>query len=125
MGGHDQSQARGDAQVVSLFGTTAPAWFRAKPSFRLLGPLAGAALVLLLAGCGAGTPAGSPPPTSLAPSTAAKSVSPLSPPVHLKVGVNQTLSESGLYIGLEKGYFRDEGLEVELTTLPSIQDMVP
>ena len=81
--------------------------------------------MLLLAGCGVGTPAGSPPPTSLAPSTAAKSVSPLSPPVHLKVGVNQTLSESGLYIGLEKGYFRDEGLEVELTTLPSIQDMVP
>ncbi len=88
--------------------------------------MAGIALALLLAGCGAASPpASARPPTNGATSAAPASVQPLSPPVHLKVGVNQTLSESGLYIGLEKGYFRDEGLEVELTTLPSIQDMVP
>jgi len=35
-------------------------------------------------------------------------------PASLKVGSSQTLGEIGLYVGIEKGYFRDLGLDVEI-----------
>src|SRR5262245_33410666 len=37
---------------------------------------------------------------------------PLSPPVPVKVGDAGTVAHRGIYIGLERGYFADEGLEV-------------
>jgi len=34
--------------------------------------------------------------------------------VQIKVGVLGLLTEAGVYIGLERGYFREEGLELDL-----------
>jgi NitT/TauT family transport system substrate-binding protein len=42
---------------------------------------------------------------------------PLSPPVSVKVGVTGLSGEIGLYLAQERGYFRDEGLDVELVSM--------
>jgi NitT/TauT family transport system substrate-binding protein len=44
---------------------------------------------------------------------------PLSPPVKLRVGIISALFDSGSLIAYTKGYFRDEGLDVEVVVLPS------
>src|SRR5262249_49304383 len=50
---------------------------------------------------------------------------PLSPPVNLKVGVLGLLTEAGMYIALEKGYFREEGLELELVPFARAAEQMP
>jgi NitT/TauT family transport system substrate-binding protein len=47
----------------------------------------------------------------------------LSPPVAVKVGDAGTVAHRGIYIGLERGYFADEGLEAEL--VPFAGDQIP
>jgi NitT/TauT family transport system substrate-binding protein len=44
---------------------------------------------------------------------------PLNPPVKLRVGIISALFDSGSLIAYTKGYFRDEGLDVEVVTFPS------
>ena len=46
-------------------------------------------------------------------------------PVKLTVGNLSSMSDAGIYIADKKGYFRDEGLAVTLTTFRSGADMVP
>ncbi len=46
--------------------------------------------------------------------TVPTAVQPLTPPVPVKVGTLGIGSEAAIYIAYERGYFRDEGLEVEL-----------
>jgi NitT/TauT family transport system substrate-binding protein len=96
----------------------------------IVAPILGLALV----GC-APTPPSSPPapPTSAAGQTAptaagvaaaplAATRAPLDPPVTVSVADNQTLATSDIYIALDKGYYKQEGLTIELTPLdiPSI-----
>lgn len=69
----------------------------------------------------ASAPASARPAASAAPavsgSVAAKpsaAVAPLNPPVKIKIGVIGLAPEAGIYIAAEKGYFKDEGLDVEI-----------
>src|SRR5574338_905728 len=50
---------------------------------------------------------------------------PLSPPVKVVVGTIGSASDIGFFIALERGYFKDEGLDVHLEFLQSAAKMVP
>ncbi len=50
---------------------------------------------------------------------------PLDPPVALKVGVIGALSDAGIYIAYEKGYFKEEGLDVELFGYKAAPQILP
>jgi ABC-type nitrate/sulfonate/bicarbonate transport system substrate-binding protein len=43
---------------------------------------------------------------------------PLNPPVTVRVGALSSISDSGIYIGVERGYYRDLGLDVQPETIP-------
>jgi ABC-type nitrate/sulfonate/bicarbonate transport system substrate-binding protein len=55
----------------------------------------------------------------------AAQVAPLNPPVTVRVGVQGSAANSPIYIGYERGYFRQEGLSLELTNLPSANELIP
>ena len=57
-----------------------------------------------------------PAPTPLS-ATASYTPAPLSPPVHLRVINSQVTSQLPVYLAFDRGYFKDEGLEVELVAL--------
>lgn len=67
----------------------------------------------------AGTPPGAIPATTPAPGAPP----PLSPPVAIKVGSQGTVAERGIFIALERGYFAEEGLAVDL--IPVRTDQIP
>lgn len=50
---------------------------------------------------------------------------PLSPRVALKVGVIGALSDAGIFIASDKGYFHDEGLDVELVPFKATPQILP
>jgi NitT/TauT family transport system substrate-binding protein len=50
---------------------------------------------------------------------------PLNPPIQVKVGAIGALSDAGLFIAYEKGYFRDEGLDVELISFKAAPQILP
>jgi NitT/TauT family transport system substrate-binding protein len=52
-------------------------------------------------------------------------VAPLSPPVTVRVGVQGSAANAPIYIGYERGYFRQEGLNLELINLPSANELIP
>jgi NitT/TauT family transport system substrate-binding protein len=64
--------------------------------------------------------------TSSAPSTPAgrATAAPLNPVVAVKVGVTGIAPEAAVYQALEQGYFRDEGLDVELILMRGITEQV-
>jgi NitT/TauT family transport system substrate-binding protein len=43
---------------------------------------------------------------------------PLDPQATVRVGLLQSISDSGVYIGYERGYYRELGLELQLETIP-------
>jgi ABC-type nitrate/sulfonate/bicarbonate transport system substrate-binding protein len=59
--------------------------------------------------------AGRPAAASLPP--------PLSPPVTVKVGLLSSISDSGVYIGFERGYYRELGLDLQLETIADPNSM--
>ncbi len=63
-------------------------------------------------------PAAQPATAATAPAGGAATAAPvpLNPPAQVKVGYIGTVAERGLFIGLERGYFAEEGLDVELVT---------
>jgi NitT/TauT family transport system substrate-binding protein len=48
-----------------------------------------------------------------APSASAYHPTPLNPPVQLQVGVVSSSSDGGIFIAIDKGYFQEEGLQIE------------
>jgi NitT/TauT family transport system substrate-binding protein len=68
-------------------------------------------------------PAGSAPTQSPAAPTAYRPTA-LVPPVSLRVGVIGGTSDAGIYVAYEKGYFRDEGLDVEIIPFTNSSDTV-
>ncbi len=89
----------------------------------------------MLAGCAApraepapagSAPASAPPPPAAAPASPAPAPSgPLSPPVAVKFGDLPATSNAGIYLALERGYFREEGLDVTLETFDSFERAMP
>ena len=56
---------------------------------------------------------------------AAAQTAPLSPRVPLKVGAIGAVSDAGIFIAQEKGYFKDEGLDVELVGFKAAPQILP
>jgi NitT/TauT family transport system substrate-binding protein len=56
-----------------------------------------------------------------APMTTEPSGPPLNPPMHLIVGDNQTLGVSDVYIALDRGYYQQEGLQIDTPQLGAPQ----
>src|ERR671932_249757 len=69
------------------------------------------AVVLLLLGLAAGC--------------APAAVQPLSPPVQMRVGAIGLSGEVGMFVAQERGYFQDEGLEVELVPFRGVAEALP
>jgi NitT/TauT family transport system substrate-binding protein len=69
----------------------------------------------------AGTPPQGAAPPAAGPTQGAPP--PLSPPVAIKVGSQGTVAERGIFIALERGYFAEEGLDVDL--IPVRTDQIP
>jgi len=94
-----------------------------------LGSLLVVMLVLaLVAGCAppAATPAAQPPAAPAAPAASSPAAAqPLSPPVQLRVGVIGLVGEVGMFVAQERGYFQDEGLEVELVPFRGVAEALP
>ncbi len=67
-----------------------------------------------IAGAGAAAPAAQP-----------AVVPPLSPPVALKIGGQGLIAELGIFDAIERGYFREEGLEVELVPFRATGEQTP
>src|SRR5712692_5946626 len=80
-------------------------------------------LLIVLAAC---QPAVAPTVPASAPPAGAPAAAPatgglpraLDPPVTVRVGALSSISDSGIYIGYERGYFRELGLDVQLETIP-------
>jgi NitT/TauT family transport system substrate-binding protein len=76
--------------------------------------------------------AGTPPAAANAeggssPSVAAVAPSrppPLAPPITIRSGDSQSGTLAGLYIGIEKGYFAEEGIAVEMVPLASLEPQI-
>jgi ABC-type nitrate/sulfonate/bicarbonate transport system substrate-binding protein len=51
-------------------------------------------------------------------------IQPLSPPVKVTVGLKQVTSDSGVLIGVAKGYYEELGIEIEMAQFATGQDMV-
>src|SRR5215212_3422875 len=75
---------------------------------------------------------GAPPAaanTAVAPSASAAAVAPsrpapLAPPITIRSGDSQSGTLAGLYIGIEKGYFAEEGIAVEIVPLASLEPQI-
>src|SRR5581483_12020226 len=50
---------------------------------------------------------------------------PLNPPVSISVALLRALSDAGVFVALEKGYFQEEGLTVDVITFGLPPDIIP
>src|SRR5438105_3056111 len=91
---------------------------------------------LALAACGApaaapSAPAGSgaaPPPPAAAPAASSaptQAAAPPGPPVQVKFATQRLSSDVAIYAAVEKGYFTEQGLDVELIDINTGQGSVP
>jgi len=60
-----------------------------------------------------------------AASPAAAQTAPLNPRVAIKLGAIGAVSDAGIFIAQEKGYFTDEGLDVELVGFKAAPQILP
>src|SRR5437899_2112275 len=84
-------------------------------------------LAALMVACG-GTAAPATVSSAAKPSTAPTSSyqpSALNPAVKLNVAGAGLVGEAGIYAAADKGYFRDEGLDVELLIMQQAADIIP
>ena len=88
-------------------------------SLTRLGPVLLVLVAVIAASCG---PASTPAPTSAAATTA--QATPVPQPAKLKVGVLGTTGDAPLYIAFEKGYFKEQNLDIEFVQFGSALDMI-
>ena len=62
---------------------------------------------------------------SIAAPAASAQTAPLNPRVALKVGAIGAVSDAGIFIAQEKGYFNDEGLDVEIVGFKAAPQILP
>lgn len=62
---------------------------------------------------------------SIAAPAASAQPAPLNPRIALKVGAIGAVSDAGIFIAQEKGYFRDEGLDVEIVGFKAAPQILP
>jgi NitT/TauT family transport system substrate-binding protein len=107
-----------------------------------------ASLIVGAAACGAAAPAAAPsdtasargataPSAALGASSAAPAASsqpgsapaaalpPLQPAVPVKVAFVQSIGNAGIYVALERGYFQEQGLDVETSNFRSTAEFMP
>jgi ABC-type nitrate/sulfonate/bicarbonate transport system substrate-binding protein len=102
------------------------------PAVLRLGLLGG--FLVTLAGCtptrasapAPAAPASSPAAVSPGGASPATAVAPAAPPAPVSLKVADSLSGTlaGLYVGKEKGYFAEEGLDVETVRFPSLEPQI-
>ncbi len=80
---------------------------------------------VVAAACG-GTAAPSPSPATTSPAApaVATTAAPTLAPVTIKFGQVGTISDSAIFIALEKGYFKEQGITLDLQTFQSAANMV-
>src|SRR5687767_14642854 len=61
--------------------------------------------------------AGGSAASSSTSSTTSAKPAPLDPPVTVRVGLLSSISDSGVYIGLERGYYHELGLDLQVETI--------
>jgi len=69
-------------------------------------------------------PAGAQSTTTTTAKSTGKKVKPLNPRVTVKVPDIQASSEGGLYTAMERGYFNEQGLDIQLITVQGSADQV-
>jgi len=99
--------------------TAAPASASAKPAAS-----AAASAKPAASGSAAAKPASSGSAAAKPAATGAYSPTPLNPPVKLSLGVLGSSSDGGIFIANEKGYFKQEGIELDLQRFQTLVDMV-
>jgi NitT/TauT family transport system substrate-binding protein len=89
-------------------------------------------LLVALAGCGPAAPASGTPPVAAPPATAAaagKAPDQATPSratlVKMKVGTIGLAPEAPVYLADDRGYFREEGVDIEYTNLRSSSEEMP
>src|SRR4029079_9133591 len=89
--------------------------------------------LLLLAGCAAPATRPAPPAAVTAPPGAATPAAVPAPPgadapppmaVIVRIGTLPLVSDAGIYLGIEKGYFAEEGIAIEATRFDSAAHLV-
>lgn len=93
-------------------------------------PLAGCGGPSAASGTGAARPAA--PPASGSPVATVPTAAPASSaavqttePVKVRVGVSDLVGEAAIYIAMDKGYFQEQGLDVELISFTQNTDKIP
>ncbi|HEY7061185.1 MAG TPA: ABC transporter substrate-binding protein [Chloroflexota bacterium] len=130
--GNSSYLARVAGRVVGLLWLVAvcapaagPAAAPAKPA----APAASAPVVSAPSASAPAAPAAAPQASAPAAAPAAGGAGqaappPLNPPVTVKVADGGTVAHRGLYIGLERGYFADEGLEIDRIPTTAATDVI-
>src|SRR6266851_5164481 len=68
------------------------------------------------------TPSSAPVPAATA--TAPRAAAQPGPPRKVRYGELKLLSDAGVYVGVDEGYFAEQGIELELVTFDSAANMV-
>ena len=118
------------ALVAGCGGGTSPSG-AAKPAAGAPAPAAVASPAVVPATSAAGAAGSSTAAPSAAGSVSAatsagstpRPAAPLAPPVAVKVGVLNSLSDAGIYIASDRAYFKDEGLDVTLERFGNTAEM--
>jgi NitT/TauT family transport system substrate-binding protein len=105
----------------------------------LLGLLLVAGLLVGMAACAAPAPSAAPAAATRVPQAAASpapqsgatapaapaALAPLRPPVPVKMAFVQSIGNAGIYVALERGYFQEQGLDVDTGLFRSTAEFMP